>query len=381
MRDTRRPCSSPRAGFTLIELLVVIAIIGVLIALLLPAVQAAREAARRAQCTNNLKQIGLAFMNYESSVGAFPPTTILVPAPFGRPGTWLFESSWSAFARAAPYIEQSAFYNSINFSLTYSAPPNTTVANIPWATLLCPSDPGHPIDDGSMGSTFYATTSYGTCDGDWYVFSVNWGNSNTLGPTNRSLFGPNESRKVAMITDGLSNTLMASEGYIGHAQMRSCLPTPTAPSDASVGTWTPFNVPAPGPNSRAALEALIASCGTATGKIKAGGPIGHTRWTNGGVYYSGFTTAMPPNGTVLAVSRASSFANAGQIVRMDWDSTDENDGGPTYMSLNASSYHPGGVNALFADGSVRFVKNAVSPDTWRALGTIAGNEVISAESY
>src|SRR5215831_17636637 len=114
-----------REGFTLIELLVVIAIIGVLIALLLPAVQSAREAARRAQCTNNLKQIGLAFMNYESSNGAFSPTTILVPTPSGGAGTWFFESSWSAFARATPFMEQGGFYNAINFSLTYSDPPNT----------------------------------------------------------------------------------------------------------------------------------------------------------------------------------------------------------------------------------------------------------------
>ena len=141
------------------------------------------------------------------------------------------------------------------------------------------------------------------------------------------------------------------------------------------------NVPLPGPNSAAALAYQINNCGTATGKIKAGGPIGHTRWANGGVYYSGFTTAMPPNQTVSTVSRAIGFANAGQNLPMDWDSVDENDGGPTYMSLSASSYHPGGVNALFADGSVHFVKNSVSPVTWRGLGTIAGGEVISADQY
>ena len=117
------------------------------------------------------------------------------------------------------------------------------------------------------------------------------------------------------------------------------------------------------------------------GAHKAGGPIGHTRWCNGGVYYSGFTTAMPPNPPVTAVSRAVGFANAGRNAPMDWDSVDENDGGPTYMSLAASSYHPGGVNTLFADGSVRFVKNSVSAVTWRALGSIAGGEVVSADGY
>jgi prepilin-type N-terminal cleavage/methylation domain-containing protein/prepilin-type processing-associated H-X9-DG protein len=374
-----------RNGFTLIELLVVIAIIAVLIALLLPAVQAAREAARRIQCTNNLKQFGLAFHNYESTNGAFPPTTILIPCPVTT-GSFKFacggfESSWSAFARSSPYLEQEAFYNAINFSLTYSDPPNLTVSNTPLSFLFCPSDPGSHIDDTSLGNTLTATTSYGTCDGDWYVFSVNWGPPNIIGPRNRSLFGPNYWRRIAHVSDGLSNTLMASEGYIGHGQMRNCFKTPNSPSDSTMGTWSPTNVPAPGSQSSSALSNLINTCAVATGNVKAGGPIGHTRWCNGGVYYSGFTTAMPPNPNVSTVSRATGFSNAGRNIPMDWASVDENNGGPTYMSLAASGYHPGGVNVLFADGSVRFVKNSVNPVDWRALGTIAGGEIVSADSY
>jgi prepilin-type processing-associated H-X9-DG protein/prepilin-type N-terminal cleavage/methylation domain-containing protein len=378
------------AAFTLIELLVVIAIIAVLIALLLPAVQSAREAARRIQCTNNLKQIGLSFMNYESANSSFSMTTILVPSPNSGTGAkpvWLYQSSWSAFARATPFMEQGAFYNAINFDYTYSDGTNTTASFTPLPFLYCPSDPGSHIDDSSLGGTLDATTSYGTCDGNWYVWSVNWSSTgNTVGPMNSSLFGPNYSRRIAQVTDGTSNTLMAAEGFIGHAQMRSCATGGATISDPVTGTYSPTNFPLPGPASAAALTYQINNCPGSVGKIKQGGPIGHTRWANGGVYYSGFTTAMPPNQGISTVSQAYFSAgvpatNFGQNLAMDWDSVDENDGGPTYMSLAASSRHPGGVNTLFADGSVHFVKNSIAPITWYGLGTIAGGEVISSDAY
>jgi prepilin-type processing-associated H-X9-DG protein len=166
------------------------------------------------------------------------------------------------------------------------------------------------------------------------------------------MFGPTYNRRIKDVSDGLSQTLMASEGYIGHLQSRHCSPTPGTPPG-----FSPNNVPAPGSASLTTLASLIASC------VNPPKPIGHTRWSNGGVYYSGFTTAVTPNQPI------------------DWDWVDENDGGDTYMSLCASSYHPGGVNALFGDGGVRFVQNSVDAGVWRGLGTIAGGETYSGGSY
>jgi hypothetical protein len=265
-------------------------------------------------------------------------------------------------------MELGPLYNAINFSLTYSAPQNTTIAFTPVKFLFCPSDPGPPYDDNSIPfpqNTGYATMSYGVVVGDWYVFSQNGA---SLGPINRAAFGPSYSRNLANFQDGLSNSLLASEGYIGHLQARDCLKTPNAPSDSSAGTWTPNNVPTP-QNSLQALNEVLQAC---SGSAKFPLGAGHTRWTNGGVYYSGITTAVPPNPRVSGKPNLKPF---------DWVSIDENNGGPTYASLAATGYHPGGVNTLLGDGGVRFIKDSINNVSWRALGTIAGGEVISADSF
>lgn len=262
-------------------------------------------------------------------------------------------------------MELGPLYNAINFSSTYSDASNTTISYTPIKFLICPSDTGPSVDNPSYGNTPYATTSYGFSVGDWYVWSVN---GSALGPVNRSAFGPTYSRSIAQFTDGLSNSLLASEGYIGHLQARDCLTTPSGPSDPTTGAWSPTNVPTP-QNSLAALAAVLQAC---SGSKKYGVPYGHTRWANGAGYYSGFTTAVPPNPKVTGTG----FSKG-----MDWVSVDENNGGPTYASLSASSYHSGGVNALFGDGSVKFIKDSTNPTTWRALGTISSGEVLSADSY
>jgi len=339
-----------RKGFTLIELLVVIAIIAVLIALLLPAVQAAREAARRMQCTNNLKQIGLALHNYESSNLAFPPTSILYGVEPGSPRAQ-FKSNWSVLARIAPFLEQGAMFNSMNFSTKPGNPPNTTIQRLTVAGFICPSDPNRaPAPNNDSGIA--GVVSYGNNVGDWYVWEE-------LGPVNRAPFSPNVSKTIAQMTDGLSNTLFFSESQIGHYEFRHC----SSLAGLSYNTYPDVA------NSPATIATIAPSC-DAISNVQQG----HIAWTNGSVFNSGVTTALTPNTKVIVpgLNNGNSY---------DLVTSDENQGGPVYAALTADSYHPGGVNCLLGDGSVRFVKTTINGPTWRALGTIAGGEVISADAY
>ncbi len=339
-----------RRAFTLIELLVVIAIIGVLIALLLPAVQAAREAARRIQCTNNLKQLGLGVHNYESTNGCLPPQEVLSFS--GTTVTW--KSQWGVTSRIAPFLEAGPLYNSINFTLKTTAADNSTVAATTLNVLICPSEtnpnPYPSANAAGVVTAFYAVSNYGWCEGDWYVFG---------GPTSpapgRSAFGPNASRRFSEIQDGLSQTALAAEVKAYTQAFHDC--TGLSPSMAM-----PTLVPDPS-------TVMVAAVGDAS-QCKV--TPGHTRWVNGNSFYDGFTTALAPNTKMLTGSPA---------VDSDYSSNDEDDGGPTYAAITSRSYHPGGVNVLFADGSVHFIKNSVNWMTWRGLGSIAGGEVISAGAF
>ncbi len=343
-----------RRAFTLIELLVVIAIIAVLISLLLPAVQSAREAARRMQCPNNLKQIGLALHNYENTIGALPPCLLwcfsgydgtLTSGPTNAIQT--YKSEWSVIARISPFLEQGTVYSAINFDMTYDDPQNLTASEISLAVLNCPSDPdAGPLPDGKGG--YEGTMSYGNLEGDWFVWFY-------PGPQNRSAFSPNYSRRFAQFTDGLSNSMVYGESQISHYQLRSC---------SSNGGMTPYSFPDP-----AQSPALIQSMAPPVCSVKE---AAHQKWANGKVFFNGVTTALTPNTKVLLPGDPNSY---------DLVTHDENQGGATFAALTADSYHPGGVNVLMADGSVRFVKDSINGQAWRALGTIAGGEVISADSY
>ena len=337
-------------GFTLIELLVVIAIIAVLIALLLPAVQAAREAARRMQCTNNLKQIGLALHNYEGTNLAFPPTSILAGVEKGS-RVAQFKSNWSVLARVAPFLEQNAMFNSMNFATKPGNPPNTTIQQLSVKTFLCPSDPNQGPAPNS-DSQFAGVVSYGNNVGDWYVWEE-------LGPINRAPFSPNVSKTIAQMTDGLSNTLFFSESQIGHYEFRHC----SSPATLSYNNYPDVA------NSPALIATIAPTCDPITNVEQ-----GHIAWTNGSVFNSGVTTALTPNSKVIVPS-----LNSGNSY--DLVTSDENQGGPVYAALTADSYHPGGVNCLLGDGSVKFIKTTVNGPAWRALGTIAGGEVISADAF
>lgn len=332
----------PLRGFSLIELLVAITIIGILVSLLLPAVQAAREAARRMQCINNLKQIGLAMHNYMALAGTLPPNGIFTYA-----GSAVVQASpWSAMARILPFVEQENLSRGIDFTASYNAQPAITSRRI--ATYLCPSEVN---DKGSGADPVYGnkhwTISYGMNLGTWAVLTRKAAGMRG----GDGAFGPNWGFASRDITDGMSNTIALAE-----------VKSYTTRISGSPNTLV-FSTPPPPPSSPADLAAFSLA---AFDPAKAT----HVEWVDGKVHETGFTTVFPPN-TVVA------YPYGGTTYDVDFVAATEANLGDTYAAVTSRSYHPGGVNTLLLDGSAHFSDNGVRQEIWRALGTRAGGEVVS----
>ena len=349
------------SGFTLVELLVVIAIIGILIALLLPAVQAAREAARRSQCTNNVKQIGLALHNYHDKNNAFPSLNYQPNNPNGR---------MHGICGLLPYVEQQAIYDQISSNSGTSLAANGTTTYIAWGgepwdnnyipyrtiinAFLCPSDGN---TSSAYASSTLAPRSYQFSVGD----TINDNQGNNAGT--RGLFARWNWRNISTITDGTSNSLAVSESMVGVNSGNLV----SANVAANVNCNTPITCEIlAGSNGRFGAGVTNLS----TGNDYARG----RRLYDGAPIYGAFTTASPPNSMSCSNSTA--------------------DG--TWELVPPSSFHPGGVVAGMADASTRFISNSIdcgnpgaaSPGStlgggvspygvFGALGSIEGGEVFN----
>jgi len=364
-----------RRGFTLIELLVVIAIIAVLIALLLPAVQAAREAARRSQCVNNLKQMGLAALNFESTYSTLPQNW----APFAyitASTTGGSPSRANFLAALMPFMEQGALYNVWNFALdTNNSAQNRTARFTQVAGYLCPSDPGGGTctdqsgagiptaqanyfgSIGNTGAQYYASgigASEETNGAVIGLFNVQYDRSEPQKLPDGT-FNPNylklRAATLATISDGTSNTGMFAE--IVRSRYAKAESSANWPPITGASYIDPIQN---GGTMTAPLQVPPAVCLTLTSRLLGYRGLQYYRFIPECTNYS---HALTPNAK----------------------QPDCGDSAITTGFIAARSWHNGGVNVAFADGSVHFIKDAISKQTWASLGSRAGGEVISSDSY
>ncbi|MBI3464491.1 MAG: DUF1559 domain-containing protein [Planctomycetes bacterium] len=359
-------------GFTLIELLVVIAIIAVLIALLLPAVQMAREAARRTQCRNNLKQIGLALHNYHDTFRTFPPGRMQPyfgnSTPLMNPGAACWMGSISVHTHIVPYLEQAGVYNAYNFGTSrFRVPPlgppncpqNSTVVDQKLEVFLCPSEARDPTGFG------VPSNNYRYCWGLTYCGGIPWFDGGTnLNPwsancrseflTGGGIFMDGGAVSASDVVDGLANTAAFSERILGDL-------------DATVISRGDFRRTVP-QNTAQTTATVMAACQPdlpMTGSHTSDQGIGRGAWVTGILHHTIYNHLFTPNSRTVDCSTNVSFV----------------DGNNEGSIVTARSYHPGGVNVLMADGHVRSVSDNVDLQVWRAIATRSGQEQISNTDF
>jgi prepilin-type N-terminal cleavage/methylation domain-containing protein len=335
-----------RRAITLVELLVVIAIIGLLVALLLPAIQSAREAGRRVSCQNNLRQIALAVQNYQTAHGVFPPSALFTPGM----AIVTNNQSWSIHGRILPYIEEESAFVQVDLNAGWDAAVNVNsgVPTARIATYLCPSEVHDTVRVDAKGNPLIYPHTYGFNFGTWKVWDPT---ANTGGDGS---FFVNSRLRPGHFTDGLSRTLCVAE----------------------VKAFTSYfrNTSDPGATVPDSPDEIAALAGGAQFKLgpQTNDNTGHTEWCDGRVHHSGFTTVFAPNTYVRYVH------SDGQTYDVDCNSRQEGTSATqtTYAAVTSRSYHPLGVNVAVMDGSVHFVRQEVSPIVWRAGGTRAGDEMV-----
>jgi prepilin-type N-terminal cleavage/methylation domain-containing protein/prepilin-type processing-associated H-X9-DG protein len=362
----------PRRGFTLIELLVVIAIIAVLIALLLPAVQAAREAGRRAQCVNNLKQIGIAMHNYHTANDCFPPNGFPVK---NSKGTNTNNEDLSQHTRMLPSLEQAPLYNAANWYIAcYNDPVgsfvNSTVTTARLGAFLCPSSTVPAWDYSDTALTVAAPgNNYFACLG-----SCLSNGAQQTGPPNGVFWFNGAAISIRDVVDGTSNTAAFGEWKIGTG---APLTVVTIPQDIIyVGTYpggssnSPALVMPFGNMNNQFFAWANSTCAALASNPAYRGPetphLGES-WSLSPQAFSAGNLLFPPNPSIPNCAGATPT------------SVLTGPGAPGVFGL--SSYHPGGANVLFCDGSVKFLKNGININTIWSLGSRNQGEVTSADSY
>jgi len=369
-----------RKAFTLVEILVVILIIGLLLALLFPAIQAARTASQSAGSANNLRQIGVSGLKFESRNRHFPPSWQRTKVPNGTD-----IRGWSIHALLLPYMEQQILTTNIDYTRNYSDANEVVLADgtieklssmrVP--TYVSPANPRDEVrfdDDGGVLRPEHYPVDYGVNLGVFFVWDP------VTGEGGSGMAYPDSQIPASEVKDGLSYTMFFSEVkswqayYRNAAQDAGDLPL----ADLSTTGLAAQHVVDVNDGTTTLIDTLNAGAG---GDLAFKTESGHTEWVDGRGHQIGFTAAFTPNTPILVEETVGGIT---QVYDVDWTNWQEGKGlnvdppndTPTYAVVTARSHFEGGVNVAMADGSVKWVANSVELPVWRAYATRAGEELI-----